>query len=73
MESSFQGAYDFLDVEVKRIQEILKNKLLRISELERRTRVYNTRIQESAVNIRNKQKEYERYSEQIRSLERDLR
>ena len=73
MESSFQGANDLLEVEVNRIQEILKDKLLRVSELERRMKVCETQIQENAVNIRNQQKEYERYSEQIRSVERDLR
>ena len=73
MESSFQGANDLLEVEVNRIQEILKDKLLRVSELERRMKVCETQIQENAVNIRNQQREYERYSEQIRSVERDLR
>ena len=73
MESFFQGANDLLEDEVKRIQEILKDKLLRVSELERRMKVCETQIQENAVNIRNQQKEYERYSEQIRSVERDLR
>ena len=73
MESSFQGANDLLEDEVKRIQEILKDKLLRVSELERRMKVCETQIQENAVNIRSQQKEYERYSEQIRSVERDLR
>ena len=73
MESFFQGANDLLEVEVNRIQEILKDKLLRVSELERRMKVCKTQIQENAVNIRNQQREYERYSEQIRSVERDLR
>ena len=73
MESFFQGANDLLEVEVNRIQEILKDKLLRVSELERQMKVCETQIQENAVNIRNQQKEYERYSEQIRSVERDLR
>ena len=73
MESFFQGANDLLEVEVNRIQEILRDKLLRVSELERRMKVCETQIQENAVNIRNQQKEYERYSEQIRSVERDLR
>ena len=73
MESFFQGANDLLEVEVNRIQEILKDKLLRVSELEQRMKVCETQIQENAVNIRSQQKEYERYSEQIRSVERDLR
>jgi chromosome segregation ATPase len=73
VESFFQGANDLLEVEVNRIQEILKDKLLRVSELEGRMKVCETQIQENAVNIRNQQKEYERYSEQIRSVERDLR
>lgn len=73
MESSFQEANDLLEVEVKRIQEILENKLVRVSELERQMKVYKTRIQENAADIRNQQKEYERYSKEIRRHEKDLR
>ena len=73
MESSFQGANDFLEVEVRMIQNTLKDELLRVSELEQQMEGYETRIKKNADNIRNKQQEYERYSAQIRSLERDLR
>ena len=73
MESSFQGANDLLEVEVKRIQEILEKMVVRVSELERQMKVYKTRIQENAADIRNQQKEYERYSKEIREHEKDLR
>ena len=73
MESSFQGANDLLEVEVKRIQEILEKMVVRVSELERQMKVYKTRIQENAADIRNQQKEYERYSKEIRTHEKDLR
>ena len=73
MESSFQGANDLLEVEVKRIQEILEKMVVRVSELERQMKVYKTRIQENAADIRNQQKEYERYSKEIRKHEKDLR
>ena len=73
MESSFQGANDFLEVEVKRAQKTSQDKLLRVSELEQQIKGYNMRLQENAVNIRIKQEEYEMYSKQLRSLEIDMR
>jgi hypothetical protein len=73
VESSFQGVNDFLDFEVKWAQRTLQDKLLRVSELEQQIQGFKTRIQENAVNIRNKQEEYEIYSKQFRSLEIQMR
>ena len=73
MESSFQGVNDFVDVEVIRAQKTLQDKLLIVSELEQQIKGYKTRMQENAVNIKNKQEEYQMYSNQIRSLEIQLR
>ena len=62
-----------MEVEVKRAQKTSQDKLLRVSELEQQIKGYNMRLQENAVNIRNKQEEYEMYSKQLRSLEIDMR
>ena len=62
-----------MDFEVKWAQRTLQDKLLRVSELEQQIQGFKTRIQENAVNIRNKQEEYEIYSKQFRSLEIQMR
>ena len=73
VESCFQKANNFLEKEVKKIQQSVKDSVAKVGELELKKKEKEEAVSRLSTDIRHKQEEIQNLSERIRDKQRELR